>query len=109
MKKAPAPMAIMPEARPSSPSIKLTAFMMPTMKKTETKSHRREDPNVMPKIGKDASWTPPKAMPPAMRTLPPSLAIHSSSMMSSMMPRTHIAPAPAMTAHGIVVVNSGAM
>ena len=89
--------------------MKLTAFMMPTMKKTETKSHRREDPSVRPKIGNEASCTPPKAMPPAMRTCPPSLAIQSSSMMSSMMPRMHMAPAPAMTAHGTVVVKSGAM
>ena len=73
------------------------------------KSQSLEEPSVIPKIGKDASWTPPKAMPPAMRTCPPSLAIQSSSMMSSMMPRTHMAPAPAMTAHGTVVVNSGAM
>ena len=89
--------------------MKLTAFMIPTMKKTETKSHRREEPSVRPKIGKDASWTPPKAMPPAMSTCPPSLAIQSSSMMSSMIPSTHMAPAPAMTAHGMVPVNRGAM
>jgi hypothetical protein len=44
-----------------------------------------------------------------MRTCPPSLAIQSNSMMSSMMPRMHMPPAPAMTAHGMVPVNSGAM
>ena len=99
----------MPDARPSRPSIKLTAFMMPTMKKTETKSHRREEPSVMPKIGKDASWTPPKAIPPAISTWPPSLAIQSNSIMSSMIPRMHMAAAPAITAHGTVVVNRGAM
>ena len=109
MKKEPAPIAIMPEARPSSPSMKLTAFMMPTMKSTEMNRDRREDPSVIPKIGKDASCTPPKAMPPAMRTCPPSLAIQSNSMMSSIMPRMHMPPAPAMTAHGMVPVNSGAM
>ena len=83
--------------------MKFTALMMPTTMNTVAKSDRRDEPMVRPKIGKVTSWTPPSAMPPA------SLAIQSSSMMSSMTPRAHIPAAAVITDQGIAVVNKGAM
>ena len=89
--------------------MKFTALMMPTTMNTVAKSDRRDEPMVRPKIGKVTSWTPPSAMPPVMRICPASLAIQSSSMMSSMTPRAHMPAAAAITDQGIAVVNRGAM
>ncbi len=90
-----------------SPSMELTAFMMPTMNRTEMNSAcgAFEEPSVMYRKSGRTRAGAPAFMPPAMRTCLPSLGHPaSSSMMSLMMPWMHMAPAPAMTAHGTVVV-----
>ena len=85
-----------PAARPSSPSMKLTAFITSTTTKTVIARETPKLPTVKPPIGSETICTPLEAKIQAAAIWPPILAVQSSSIRSSSSPTTTISP-PAPT------------
>src|SRR6476661_1897532 len=98
MKNEDAAMTTTPAARPSSPSMKLTAFVNSTTANTVRPTMIGCGSTVTPPIGSWKSVTPLNAMIPAAIIWPPILVSQSSSRMSSMAPRTQTIAAPHSTA-----------
>jgi hypothetical protein len=95
------PIAMTPDAKPSSPSTKFTALMIATKISVDTSTESQADPTVTPKMGTLRSCTPPIAIPPEMRICPVSLVSQSSSHTSSTAPKSAMATVPKATDHRV--------
>ena len=93
------PIATMPEARPSSPSTKLTALIEATIRNAVIVIEMLGDAVTSDPSGSEMICRPPHATNTAMSSCPAILSIQSRSHRSSAMPSRQISTAPAITTH----------